>query len=315
MNKKPLVIIAGPTATGKSALAVELSKKINGEVISADSMQVYKGMDIGTAKISIDEMEGIKHYLIDILDPFEDFNIVTFKNLAKEAVSEIHSKGKVPVVCGGTGFYIQSLIKDIDFEETYEDDNYRNELFDFAKNNSNEALFEKLKEVDPDSCKILHPNDLRRVIRALEYYKITNTPISIHNEKEAKKESPYNFAYYVLDDDRKVIYEQIDKRVDLMMQNGLVDEVKFFVDKGLSMDNISMHGLGYKEIYSYLCGEITLDEAIYILKRDTRHFAKRQLTYFKREKETEFIDKRDYNRDLDKIIDYIISSLKEKSII
>ena len=289
-EKKPLVIIAGPTASGKSGLSVLLAEKINGEIISADSMQVYRHMDIGSAKITAREMKGIPHHLIDILEPFEDFNVALFQKLAKQAMDEIYSRGRIPILVGGTGFYIQSVLYDIDFTEEETDFTYRKSLEELADTRGFEALFERLKAVDPASAAELHPNNVKRVIRALEYYHLTGQKISEHNKEQRKKSSPYDAFYFVLNMDRKKLYERIDQRVDLMIQNGLVEEVKHLKEMGLSHKNVSMQGLGYKEILAFLDGDFSLEEAIYTIKRDTRHFAKRQLTWFRREPDAIWLD-------------------------
>ncbi|MCM1039118.1 MAG: tRNA (adenosine(37)-N6)-dimethylallyltransferase MiaA [Roseburia sp.] len=296
-NKKPLVIVTGPTAAGKSALAVALAGKIGGEIISADSMQVYRHMDIGSAKITREEMEGIEHYLIDVLEPSEDFHVVKFKELATEAMKRIYAKGKIPIITGGTGFYIQSVLYDIDFTQTGEDMDMRLELEQFARENGNEALFERLRAIDPDSCKILHANNIKRVIRAIEFFEKTGKPISQHNEEQREKESPYRFAYFVLTDKRERLYAKIDARVDEMLKKGLVEEVKALKNMGCTKDQVSMQGLGYKEILEYLDKECSLEDAIYRIKRDTRHFAKRQLTWFRREKEVIWISREDFAND------------------
>lgn len=287
---KPLVIIAGPTAVGKSETAIKLAQKINGSIISADSMQVYKGMDIGTAKVPPDERGQIDHYLIDVLDPAEDFNIVMFKEMAGEAMKEIWHDGRIPIIVGGTGFYIQSVLYDIDFTPADEMISYRQELSDLINEHGGRFVHDMLRQVDPVSAKKIHPNDSRRMIRALEYHKQTGMPISGHNIESMNRTSPYRFCYFVLSDDRQKIYDRINKRVDKMIDQGLVGEVKSLMDKGLDKSYVSMHGLGYKEIIDHLEGNITLEEAVYIIKRDTRHFAKRQLTWFKREKEVTFIN-------------------------
>ena len=224
MTKKPMIILSGPTAVGKTALSIELAKRVNGAIISADSMQVYKHMDIGSAKIMPEEMCGIKHYLIDALEPSEEFNIVVFQKMAKEALAEIYANGQIPIIAGGTGFYIQALLYDIDFENQDTDDSYRIELEQIAKTQGNEVLHDQLKEIDPVSAEKIHANNVKRVIRALEFYKLTGKPISEHNEIEQQKESPYNFAYFVLTDNRENLYKRIDLRVDIMLKNGLLDE-------------------------------------------------------------------------------------------
>ena len=315
MCKKPLIILTGPTAVGKTAASIGLAKAIGGEIISADSMQVYKYMDIGSAKISKEEMDGVSHYLVDVLDPKEEFNVVRFQQMAKEAMDKIYANGHIPIVVGGTGFYIQALLYDIDFTSEDDDKTYRNELEKLAEEKGGDYLYEMLKEVDPKSAEDIHANNVKRVIRALEYFHETGEKMSEHNEKERKKESPYNSAYFVLNDERALLYERIDKRVDKMVTKGLVDEVKVLKDMGLDMSYISMQGLGYKEILSYLNGDISLEDAVYILKRDTRHFAKRQLTWFKREKDVIWVDKNKFDHNEDAIKDFIVKVLKEKEII
>lgn len=311
---KPLVILAGPTAVGKTELSIRLAKRINGAIISADSMQVYKYMDIGSAKIMPDEMEGVKHYLIDELDPSDEFNIVRFQQMAKDALKEIYANGQIPIVAGGTGFYIQALLYDIDFMHQDSDEAFRKEMADYAAEYGAEALHEKLKEIDPVSYKTIHANNTKRVIRALEYYRMTGQPISTHNEQEHQKVSPYNFAYFVLTDDRKHLYDRIDYRVDLMMKKGLVDEVKNLYDMGYHKDMVSMQGLGYKELLSYLDGECSLEEAVYIIKRETRHFAKRQLTWFRRERDVIWLDKSAYQYNDQRILTDMCRMLQEKGI-
>lgn len=246
-------------------------------------MQVYKYMDIGTAKITPEEMQGIPHYLVDVIDPKDDFNVVIFQQMAKAALEQIYANGHIPILVGGTGFYIQALLYDIDFTQENESPQIRRELTRQAQEEGPEVLYEELKVIDPDSAAVLHPHNIKRVIRAIEYYRLTGERISVHNEREKARKSPYDFHYFVLNMDREKLYRRIDRRVDLMMEQGLVEEVKKLQAMGCHKDMISMQGLGYKEILSYLDGEITLERAVYLLKRDTRHFAKRQLTWFKRE--------------------------------
>lgn len=315
MEKKPLVILTGPTAVGKTAASIGLAKKINGEIISADSMQVYKKMDIGTAKIMPEEMSGVRHYLVDVLDPGVDFNVTLFKNMAVEAMNEIWSRGRIPILVGGTGFYIQAVLYDIDFTEEESVPGYRESLYKLARTKGNEYIYQLLSQVDYEAAKKIHPNNVKRVVRALEYFHETGQKISEHNETEGAKESPYNFAYFVLNDDRELLYRRIDKRVDVMFENGLVSEVSQLKSEGLSRENVSMQGIGYKEILDYLDGLITLDEAKYIIKRDTRHFAKRQLTWFKREKDVEMIDYRDYDSDVLRMIEAMNQILVKKGIV
>lgn len=309
-----LVILTGPTAVGKTELSIKLAKEINGEIISADSIQVYKGFNIGSAKITKSEMEGIPHHLIDILEPRDSFNIALFKKMAKEAVMDIQSRNKIPLVTGGTGFYIQSLLYDIDFSEEKED-GYREKLEELLHKKGTVYMHSMLNDIDPEAATQIHPNNSKRVIRAIEYYHQTGEKISIHNKRESVKTSPYNFAYFVLNCDRNLLYKRIEKRIDVMLGQDLIGEVRNLVDKyQLTPDMVSMQGLGYKEIYEYICGNITLDEAIAILKRDTRHFAKRQLTWFKREKDVIWIDKAILDSS-EKQLAYIKKILIDKKII
>lgn len=314
MEKKPFIVLTGPTAVGKTALSIALAKAVNGSIISADSMQVYKHMDIGSAKIMPEEMDGVKHYLVDEFEPDEEFHVVRFTERAKECLEEIYAEGKVPIIVGGTGFYIQALLYDIDFSKQDADTEYREELEKLAEEKGSEYLHSMLKEVDPESAESIHANNIKRVIRALEFYHLTGTKISEHNETERQKSSPYNFAYFVLTDDRAKLYERIDKRVDTMVQKGLVDEVKKLKDMGYHKEMVSMQGLGYKEILDYLDGNMTLEEAIYIIKRETRHFAKRQLTWFRRESDVIWFDKEKYNHSEEAILDDMIKILKDKRI-
>ena len=310
---KPMVILTGPTAVGKTALSIRLAKAIGGEIISADSMQVYQKMNIGTAKIKTDEMEGIPHYLVDVLDPAEEFHVARFQKMAKEALQNIYEKGKIPLVVGGTGFYIQSLLYDIDFEEEEQDMEYREMLWKMSKEKGNVALHQLLSQKDPVSAKKIHPNNVKRVIRALEFYRLNGYPISEHNEKESKKESPYRFAYFVLNQDRKKLYERIDRRVDLMMEAGLLKEVEDLKEEGYGNSLVAMQGIGYKEIYEYLEGSLTLDQAVDLIKKDTRHFAKRQLTWFGREKDVIMIQKEQFETE-EKILQHMLEILKQKGI-
>lgn len=311
-SKRPLIIITGPTAVGKTALSVELAREIGGEIISADSMQVYRYMDIGSAKVTKEEMDGIPHHLIDVLEPTEEFNVVTFQKMAKEALEGIYERGHIPVIAGGTGFYIQALLYDIDFTETEEDTSYRKVLEEKAAKEGPEVLHEMLRAVDPESAEAIHANNVKRVIRALEFHAQTGEKISEHNEKERGKESPYQFFYYVLNTDRPVLYERIDRRVDVMLAQGLVEEVKKLKEMGCTRELISMQGLGYKEILAYLDGETSLDEAVYILKRDTRHFAKRQLTWFKRERDVRWLNLPEFDNDRTKVLAHIVAEVKEE---
>ena len=313
--KRPLIVLAGPTAVGKSELSIELAKEIGGAVISADSIQVYRYMDIGSAKITREEMQGIDHYLVDEFLPDEEFHVVKFQTYAKKYIEKIYKKGQIPILVGGTGFYIQAILKDIDFSEQECDEVYRRELERLAEQKGCAFLHDMLKQVDEKAAQEIHANNKKRVIRALEYYHLSGERISEHNEKERQKQSPYNFAYFVLNDDRAKIYEKIERRVDIMLERGLVDEVAHLKEMGYGKELVSMQGLGYKEILSYLDGEISYEEAVYILKRDTRHFAKRQLTWFKREPDVIWLNKPDFAYDDQKILTYMKQILQEKQII
>ncbi|WOO36961.1 tRNA (adenosine(37)-N6)-dimethylallyltransferase MiaA [Anaerocolumna sp. AGMB13020] len=312
--KKPLIILTGPTAVGKTELSIKLAKAVAGEIISADSMQVYKHMDIGTAKIKPSDMQGVTHYLVDELEPEEDFNVVKFKEYALKYMEDIYKRGKLPILVGGTGFYIQAVLNRIDFKEAKEDNAYRDGLLKQAAEKGADYLHEQLKKVDPEAAKAIHPNNVKRVIRALEYHNQTGDLISAHNEEQKQKDSPYNFCYFVLNRDREVLYERINKRVDQMIEEGLVDEVKSLLNKGCTSNMVSMQGLGYKEIIRYLNGNCSLSEAINSIKQETRHFAKRQITWFKREKEVSWIQKEDYQEDEDILI-ALLSQIKDKGII
>lgn len=308
-----LIILTGPTAVGKTALSIALAKAVNGEIISADSMQVYRKMNIGTAKITRDEMSGVPHHLIDILDPDEEFNVVLFKQYALAAMDEIYKRGRIPIVVGGTGFYIQALLYDVDFTENDGDFEYRHELEALAAEKGSAYLHSMLEAADPESADKIHENNIRRVIRALEFYRKTGTRISLHNEMESSKESPYNFEYFVLNDDRQRLYDRIDRRVDIMLEDGLVGEVRELLEEGCSADLVSMQGLGYKEIAQYLDGGCTLDEAVTAIKTGTRHFAKRQLTWFRREKHVTWIDKTDF-ADERQMLEHMLSILRTKGL-
>lgn len=313
--KPPLIILAGPTASGKTELSVKLAKKINGSVISADSMQVYRFMDIGSAKIKPEETQGIPHYLIDELLPNEEFNIVIFQKLARKYIQEIYDAGRIPILTGGTGFYIQSVLYDISFSKEETSARIREELEETARKDGPLALHKQLAMVDEASARAIHPNNIKRTIRALEFFRQNGYPISEHNASERQKESKYQFAYFVLNDERNRLYERIERRVDLMLEQGLLKEVEHLKNMGCHKDMVSMQGLGYKELLSYLNGENSLEEAIYILKRDTRRFAKRQLTWFRRERDVIWLNKHDFACDTDAILDRMITILQEKGIV
>lgn len=306
MNK--LVILTGPTAVGKTSLSIKLAKRINGEIISADSMQVYRGMDIGSAKIKENEKEGIPHYLIDVLDPLDDFNVYVFKKMALEAMECIYAKGKIPIIVGGTGFYIQSVLYDICFEDE-DNTEIRKKLTKEAEEIGPERMHEKLMLLDPEYAQSVHYNNVKKVIRALEYIELNGKLFSLHNSEERAKESPYDFNYFVLNDLRENIYSNIEKRVEIMLDEGLIEEVTGLKSKGLCRQNISMQGLGYKEILDYLDGLCSLQEAVDKIKLETRHFAKRQLTYFRRERDVKWINKNEFSYDEEKILEYMLGEI------
>lgn len=313
MTKNKLIILAGPTASGKTSVSIDLAKRLGGEIISADSMQVYKYMDVGTAKISVEEMQGVKHHLIDVLDPKEDFNIVKFQNMVKCSIEEIVKNGHIPILVGGTGFYIQSIIYDIDFNNEDDNSSIRKELEEEYDTYGADFMYEKLKKIDMVSADSIHKNNKKRIIRAIEFFLINNEPISSHNEVQRKKNSPYDYRFFVLNPPRDILYERINKRVDIMVENGLVDEVKKLREMGLSMENISMQGIGYKEILEYLDGDTSLEAAIENIKQNTRHMAKRQVTWFKREKDVIYVDPFLFESN-EKIVDYMIEKINTERI-
>lgn len=293
-DKLPLIILTGPTAVGKTELSVILAKEAGAEIISADSVQVYKHMDIGSAKITKEEMQGIRHYLVDEIEPSEEFNIFKFKEMSLRYMDEIYSNGKIPMIVGGTGFYIQSVLYDVDFSETDDGHVYRKELEEIARQQGPKYLHGKLEEIDYVSAQNIHYNNVKRVIRAIEYYKETGKPLSEHNAEQQKHDSPYNFIYFVLNDDRKLLYDRINRRVDKMFEAGLVSEVEALLNMGYGRDLVSMQGIGYKETAAYISGEMNLNDTIELIKKNTRHFAKRQLTWFRREKQVTWMDYREY---------------------
>lgn len=330
-NLNKLIILTGPTATGKTDLSISLAKALDGEIISADSAQVYKGLDIGSAKITKEEMKGIRHHLIDIYEPDFPFDVTVFQKKAKEAIAQIYDRSKTPIIVGGTGFYIQSVLYDIDFDTETEESQYRKEMEDYLEKTGDiDSLYEELKRVDPGSAEKIHKNNHRRVIRALEYYKIHGTPISLHNEKERQKEAAFDSRYYVLTMNRELLYQRIDKRVDIMKSMGLLEEVKKLRDMGYGRELTSMQAIGYKEIYEAF--DIlekrgisienpeyndVINEAFDRIRLNTRHFAKRQLTWFRREKDVIWLDKDVFSENYrlsseetnERILEYILKDI------
>ncbi len=308
-TKRPLLILAGPTAVGKTALSVALAKQLNGECISADSVQVYRGLDIGSAKVTEEERQGIPHHLIDVIDPSVNYDVSVFQRMAAEAIDGVYARGKLPILVGGTGFYIQALLYGIDFSE--EPDERQQEIRqqlekEAAEENGPDRLYARLREVDPASTEKIHAHNVRRVIRALEYYLLHGQPISVHNATERQRPPVYDAAFFVLTDDRERLYQRIDRRVDAMLDAGLTEEVKWLRSLGLSPDHTSLQGIGYKEMLQYLSGECSLTEATEAIKKHSRNYAKRQLTWFRREPAAEWIDISEFNYEKDEIVKWII---------
>lgn len=295
--KQKLLVIGGPTAVGKTDLSIRLAKELNGEIISADSMQIYKYMDIGSAKVSEEDMDGIKHYLIDVIKPDVPFSVADFKEYGEAALKEILNKNKFPMIVGGTGLYINSLTCNMTFTEAEKDDEYREYLEKIAIEKGNDYIHEMLKECDIRSYNEIHANNRKRVIRALEVFKLTGKPFSSFNVGDDFYNSDYDIYYYVLTMNREKLYERINKRVDIMMEKGLLDECIKLKNMGYTSHMQSMQGIGYKEILYYLEDKISLEEAINMIKQGSRNYAKRQLTWFRRDKRCVFLDKDTMNDD------------------
>ncbi len=310
--KQPLMILTGPTAVGKTKLSIELAKALNGSIISADCMQVYNHLDIGSAKVTSEEMEGIPHYLIDCMEPTEEFHVAAFQSMAMEAIEEIRSQGRLPIIAGGTGFYIQALLKQVDFSETSGTSEIRVRLQEELNETGPEAMHDRLKACDPKAAEEIHPHNTKRVIRALEYFEETGKSISAHNEEQKEKDSPYQYCYFVLNDDRAKLYDRINRRVDIMIEQGLVEEVKGLMDRGLDESYLSMKGIGYKELFPYLRGEMPLEDCIEAIKMESRRYAKRQLTWFRREKDVIWVDKQAFDYDEDRILAFMLDTWKQK---
>jgi tRNA dimethylallyltransferase len=284
LNKIPIIAVVGPTASGKTGLAVHIAKKYNGEVVSSDSMQIYKEMNIGTAKPSIEEMDGVPHHLIDFVEPNQSFSVADYVAKAHEVITDIHQRGKLPIIAGGTGLYVSSLLNNIQFAQTESDDSVRNELYAFAEQNGAEALHQKLMEIDPDSAQAIHPNNIPRVVRAIEIYKLTGITMSEHQRNSRLNPSQYHALKIGINyKDRSVLYDRINKRVDMMLQQGLLEEAKAILSSEYA--STAMQAIGYKELAPYFNGELSLEEAIANLKQQTRRYAKRQLTWFRRDQE------------------------------
>jgi len=310
--KRPLVVLCGPTGVGKTSFSIPLAKDLSGEIVSCDSMQVYKGMDIGSAKIHPSEMEGVPHYLVDEIDPKEEFHVALFQSMAKQAVKEIYSHKNLPILVGGTGFYLQSFLFDADFSKDGKDLPYREMLEEMARGGKEAELFSMLKKIDPASCEEIHPHNVKRVIRALEFYHITGEPISVHNQREKEKISPYDYVLFVLTDERSALYDRINRRVDRMMEEGLLEEVKALKASGLNRNYVSMQGLGYKELFAYLDGECSLNEAVDEIKESTRHFAKRQLTWFRNKTTGTIVDLSQFDYDRQRVLTFMEAEINAR---
>lgn len=312
---EPLIILSGPTAVGKTELSLSLAEAIGGEIISADSMQVYRRMDIGTAKILPDERRGIPHHLIDILEPDEPWDVTQFTERAEEAIRQIRANGHLPIVVGGTGFYIQALVKGLQFDEEPRD-GYR----EILEATDSEKLFEMLQNIDPASAKAIPIGNRKRMIRAIEYEHYHGEPISALNERQREQPSEYNSAYFVLTMERAKLYERIEMRVDQMIREGLPEEVHRLLEDGVSETCVSMQGLGYRQMVPYLRGECSLSEAADRIKLETRHFAKRQMTWFRREKDVIFLEKKasaeaETGMTEEEILQQMLAVLREKGIL
>lgn len=288
-NKPNLLVLIGPTAVGKTKLSLEIAQRYHGEIISGDSMQVYRGMDIGTAKASAEEQRLVPHHMIDIHDPDHPFSVAEFQERVTALIPQIAARGKLPMIVGGTGLYVESVCYDYRFTDVPSDEALRQELDHYAETQGDDALHHQLQEVDPQTAERLHPRDRRRIIRAIEVYRTTGIPLSAHLAAQTK-ESPYNLCIIGLTMDREQLYRRIEERIDLMMEKGLLREVRRLLDEGCKPEYISMQGLGYKEMIAYLEGKLSLPDAVTLLKRDTRRFAKRQLSWFRHMKDIHWID-------------------------
>lgn len=294
MEKAPVIVLAGPTAVGKTALSLLLADALRGEIVSADSMQVYRGMDIGTAKASPEERARVPHHMIDVADPGVNFSVADYVSLAEKALRDIQARGKLPLITGGTGFYIQALLKGLDFSESRGESPLRNHLQERMEEEGPLALHAELARLDPESAAVIHPHNRKRVIRALEYFQETGRPISELNRQQQAQESPYRVLYLVLNLPREQLYRRIEERVEEMLARGLVREVEGLLARGVPPQATAMQGLGYKEASEYLEGRCSLEEAADRIKLGSRHYAKRQLTWFRREKDVLWIEKTDY---------------------
>ena len=310
---EPLIVLAGPTAVGKTGLSLKLARAVNGSVISADSMQIYKELNIGSAKLLPQEQQGIPHYLIDVLEPEEPFHVARFQEMAREAMQDIWDHSRIPILTGGTGFYIQAVVRDIDFSESDGASACRTEWERTAREKGADYLHAQLAIVDPEAASQIHPHNIRRVIRALEYYEQTGGRISQHNQDQHLRKSPWNTVYFVLNDERSKLYARINERVDEMMRRGLEEEVRHLADRGLTEEHSSMKGIGYKEFFPYFRGEYSLERTVELIKQNTRHYAKRQLTWFRREPDVIWVNKPDFGYDEDAMLEFMLHMIHEKT--
>lgn len=307
--KDKILIIAGPTAVGKTSLSIKLAKELDGEIVSTDSMQIYKHMDIGSAKITKEEMDGVPHHMIDVVDPSTSFSVAEYKEMASKCINDIISRNKLPILVGGTGLYINALTCNMNFTEAESDEEYRRELEKLADENGNEFIHNMLKEIDPISYRDIHFNNRKRVIRALEVYKLTSKPFSSFNSGDDFYNGPYDVKYYVLNMDRAKLYDRINLRVDIMIENGLIDECIKLKDMGYTSFMQSMQGIGYKEIFYYLENKISYSEAIDMIKQGSRNYAKRQLTWFRRDPRAVILNKEEMTEE--EIFERIVRDLRE----
>ncbi len=306
---KKVIVIAGPTASGKSAVAIETAKKLNTEIISADSMQVYKGLDIGTAKVTKEEMSGIVHHMIDIIDANEAFNVNDYSKRATEIIEKIHNEGKIPVIAGGTGLYINSVIYNFNLQHAEADEKLREELTKMYDEKGGEYMLDMLREFDKETADRLHPNNHRRIIRAIEMYKTSGLTMSEQIEITKKTKNKYDVSFFVLNTDRETLYKRINRRVDKMIENGLLGEVEGLLENNIPKNTTSMQAIGYKEILLFKEGILTFDEAIEKIKMESRRYAKRQLTWFRRNEEAIWIDTSHYNDNAELISDFIVKEI------
>ena len=315
MSKIPLIVVVGPTASGKTALAIDIANYVGGEIVSADSMQIYKYMDIGSAKPTAEEMSQAVHHLIGFLEPDDEFSVADYTELAHKTIADITSRGKIAVMAGGTGLYINSVVNDVTFGEIDTDYELREKLQKTAEEKGSEYLLDMLAEFDKESAERLHPNNVRRIIRAIEFYKTTGKPISKHQEETKRVESRYNPLMICIDWDRDVLYDRINRRVDIMIKSGLLEEVKGLMDMGYTKELNSMKGIGYKEIMDYYDGKMSLEDAVELIKQSSRRYAKRQLTWFRRDDRIHYVSSKNPFEESKKLIDEFlkgkISNLKE----